>query len=199
MFDIASWKLLLLAAIALIVVGPKDLPVMLRTIGRYLGIIKRQAAEFRAQFDEAIRESELAEVKKEFENLGKETEKTLKEAEASVNAEIDGIKSEVDQVAADINRPIERLEGGGTSDTPELTAETAVALNASGAADAPVTLPPADGHVNGSAAHEVAVPTDVAQPQAPAIAVAPVAVEQPLPPAPAIAKPAAKVAERVEA
>jgi hypothetical protein len=39
----------------------------------------------------------------------------------------------------------------------------------------------------------------VAQPQAPAIAVAPVAVEQPLPPAPAIAKPAAKVAERVEA
>ena len=60
MFDITSSKLLILGIVALLVIGPKDLPALLRTIGKYMGIIKRQAAEFRAQFDEAMRESELA-------------------------------------------------------------------------------------------------------------------------------------------
>ena len=60
MFDITSSKLLILGIVALLVIGPKDLPALLRTIGKYVGIIKRQAAEFRAQFDEAMRESELA-------------------------------------------------------------------------------------------------------------------------------------------
>ena len=60
MFDITSSKLLILGIVALLVIGPKDLPALLRTIGKYMGIIKRQAADFRAQFDEAMRESELA-------------------------------------------------------------------------------------------------------------------------------------------
>ena len=59
MFDFTSSKLLILGIVALLVIGPKDLPALLRTIGKYVGIIKRQAAEFRAQFDEAMRESEL--------------------------------------------------------------------------------------------------------------------------------------------
>ena len=54
MFDITSSKLLILGIVALLVIGPKDLPALLRTIGKYVGIIKRQAAEFRAQFDEAM-------------------------------------------------------------------------------------------------------------------------------------------------
>ena len=65
MFDITSSKLLLLGIVALIVIGPKDLPVLLRTIGKYVGIIKRQAAEFRSQFEEAVRESELDQLKKD--------------------------------------------------------------------------------------------------------------------------------------
>ena len=59
MFDITSSKLLILGIVALLVIGPKDLPALLRTIGKYMGIIKRHAADFRAQFDEAMRESEL--------------------------------------------------------------------------------------------------------------------------------------------
>ena len=57
MFDLTSSKLLILAVVALIVVGPKDFPALLRTIGRYMGMIRRQANEFRAQFDEAMREN----------------------------------------------------------------------------------------------------------------------------------------------
>ena len=44
MFDITSSKLLILAIVALLVVGPKDLPLLLRTIGKYMGVIRRHAA-----------------------------------------------------------------------------------------------------------------------------------------------------------
>ena len=84
MFDITSSKLLILGIVALLVIGPKDLPALLRTIGKYVGIIKRQAAEFRAQFDEAIRESEFADLKKDVESLGREAEQTMRAAEQSV-------------------------------------------------------------------------------------------------------------------
>ena len=96
MFDITSSKLLLLGIVALIVIGPKDLPVLLRTIGKYVGIIKRQAAEFRAQFDEAVRESELAELKKDVENMGREAEASMREAERNVTSELDAVKADVE-------------------------------------------------------------------------------------------------------
>jgi sec-independent protein translocase protein TatB len=99
MFDITSSKLLLLGIVALIVIGPKDLPVLLRTIGKYVGIIKRQAAEFRAQFDEAVRESELAELKKDVENMGREAEASLREAERNVTSELDAVKADVEATA----------------------------------------------------------------------------------------------------
>ena len=63
MFDLTSSKLLILGIVALIVVGPKDLPILLRTIGKYVGMIRRQANEFKSQFDEAMRESELDSLK----------------------------------------------------------------------------------------------------------------------------------------
>jgi sec-independent protein translocase protein TatB len=84
MFDITSSKLLILGIVALLIIGPKDLPALLRTIGKYVGIIKRQAAEFRAQFDEAMRESELADLRKDVESLGREAEQTMRAAEQSV-------------------------------------------------------------------------------------------------------------------
>jgi len=100
MFDITSSKLLLLGIVALIVIGPKDLPVLLRTIGKYVGMIRRQAAEFRSQFEEAIRESELDQLKKEVEGMGAEAEATIRETERSVTSEFDTIKSDVEQATA---------------------------------------------------------------------------------------------------
>jgi sec-independent protein translocase protein TatB len=79
MFDLTSSKLLILAIVALIVVGPKDLPALLRTVGKYMGIIRRHAADFRAQLDEAIREAELDHLKKEFDTLGREMQASIEE------------------------------------------------------------------------------------------------------------------------
>lgn len=94
MFDITSSKLLLLGIIALLVVGPKELPGLLRTIGKYVGMIKRQAAEFRAQFDEAMRESEIADLKKQVEDIGKEATGAIKEAETAFQQEMAKVETE---------------------------------------------------------------------------------------------------------
>lgn len=63
MFDIGWTELLVIAVVAIIIVGPKDLPGMLRSLGRYAGKLKRAAGEFRQQFDDAIRDSELDELR----------------------------------------------------------------------------------------------------------------------------------------
>jgi sec-independent protein translocase protein TatB len=62
-------ELIFLAAIALIVVGPKDLPVLMRKVGQWVGKMRGLAAEFRSSFDELARQSELDELRKEVEAL----------------------------------------------------------------------------------------------------------------------------------
>jgi sec-independent protein translocase protein TatB len=103
MFDLTSSKLLLLAVVALLVIGPKDFPVLLRTIGKYIAIIRGHAREFRAQFDEAIRDSELGQMKKDMESLGKETEATLTTTTQSVEQTLaearQGVEASVDATA----------------------------------------------------------------------------------------------------
>ena len=66
MFDVAPTELLLVAIVALVVIGPKDLPRVLRVIGQWVGKAKRVAGQFRSGFDEMIRESELAEMEKKW-------------------------------------------------------------------------------------------------------------------------------------
>src|SRR5262245_3785093 len=105
MFDITSSKLLILGIVALIVIGPKDLPALLRTIGKYMGIIKRHAADFRAQFDEAMRESELEQLKKEVEKVGSETEATIRSAELSVDQQLMEARHDVDALMGAETKP----------------------------------------------------------------------------------------------
>src|SRR5215472_8197344 len=62
-------ELLVIAAIALIVVGPKDLPILMRRVGEFVGRMRSMAMEFRASFDEMARQSELDELRKEVEAM----------------------------------------------------------------------------------------------------------------------------------
>src|SRR5471030_3236057 len=66
MFDIDAGKILVVGVVALLVIGPKDLPRVLRTVGNTVGKMRRMAAEFQNQFAEAIKEADLEDVKKEF-------------------------------------------------------------------------------------------------------------------------------------
>ncbi|MDP1907147.1 MAG: Sec-independent protein translocase protein TatB [Hyphomicrobium sp.] len=96
MFDITSSKLLILAVVALIVVGPKDLPILLRTLGKYLGVIRRHAAEFRGQFDEAMREAELDGLKKEFEAVSREVRSTIDIGSRAIDTQIEASRVDVE-------------------------------------------------------------------------------------------------------
>jgi sec-independent protein translocase protein TatB len=69
MLDIGWSELLVIAIVAIVVVGPKDLPKMMRTIGTYAGKLRRAAADFQRQFEEAMAESEADEVRKNLESI----------------------------------------------------------------------------------------------------------------------------------
>lgn len=66
MFDIASGELLLVALVALLVIGPKDLPRVLRYVGQWVGKARRMASHFRSGIDEMVRQSELEELEKKM-------------------------------------------------------------------------------------------------------------------------------------
>ncbi|HEY8574569.1 Sec-independent protein translocase protein TatB [Phenylobacterium sp.] len=67
--EIGATELLVIAIVALIVVGPKDLPVMLRKFGQFMGKLRGMAAEFRSSFDEMARQTELDDLRKEVEAM----------------------------------------------------------------------------------------------------------------------------------
>ncbi|HWD11955.1 Sec-independent protein translocase protein TatB [Pseudochrobactrum sp. sp1633] len=69
MLDIGWSELLVIAVVMIVVVGPKDLPKMLRAFGKATGKLRATASEFRTHFDEAMREAELDEVKKTIDGV----------------------------------------------------------------------------------------------------------------------------------
>src|ERR1700737_1502058 len=69
MFDIGWSEFVLIAVVALIAIGPKELPGVLRMVGQWMGKARRMAAEFQGQFQEAMREAEMADLKKSFDEV----------------------------------------------------------------------------------------------------------------------------------
>ncbi len=140
MFDITSSKLFLLAIVALLVIGPKDFPVLLRTIGKYMGIIRGHAREFRAQFDEAMRESELTQLKQDMEKMAHETEASLNDTGRSVEQSFDEARRSVESTVANPLAPAGDPPAAAqpTADPAPRTAEAA----AEPVAEAPA-VPPA--------------------------------------------------------
>jgi sec-independent protein translocase protein TatB len=96
MFDIGWGELLVIGIVALVVIGPKELPGVVRTLGQTMAKLRRMAADFQNQFNEAMREAELADLKKDAEKMiesatsaintnplekaGEELQKTIEEA-----------------------------------------------------------------------------------------------------------------------
>ena len=129
---IGATELLLIGIIALIVVGPKDLPLLMRRVGQFMGKARRMAADFRASFDEMARQSELDELRKEVEALrtgsmakplGAETEATFR------------------QISDDLNKPVVPTSYGA-SDPPAQSAPPAIAAPAETKAAAPEAAAP---------------------------------------------------------
>ena len=86
MFDLSWSHILIVLIVALVVVGPKDLPKMMRTMGRWLGKARAMADQFRKSFDEMARQSELDELRAEIEAL--RTQRPLAGIEQSMNRSV---------------------------------------------------------------------------------------------------------------
>lgn len=103
MFDVGWTELVVIACVAIIVVGPKDLPKMLRAFGKTVGGLRRMAGEFQKQFDDALKEAELDEVKnlatKKFQPL-EDVRKSALEYQNKVKAELNGAQNEINAAAA---------------------------------------------------------------------------------------------------
>lgn len=94
MFDLFSWShILILLVVALVVVGPKDLPRLMHMIGQWVGKARAMANEFRKSFDEMARQAELDELRKEIEDLKK-------------NNPVTQIANSVSEVEGEINQPV---------------------------------------------------------------------------------------------
>src|SRR6185503_7797386 len=93
MFDIGWTELLVIAVVAIVVIGPKDLPRAMRTVGQWTGKIKRMAGDFQRQFNEAIKESELDDVRKTVGEIGKldpmaDLRRTMTKTETGLKADL---------------------------------------------------------------------------------------------------------------
>ena len=90
MFDIGATELLLVVVVAIVIIGPKDLPLALRAAGRWIAKIRRVSGHFRAGVDAMIREAEMEEMQKEW---ARQNEAIMK---AHPNAEMGNVEMEGD-------------------------------------------------------------------------------------------------------
>lgn len=84
MFDVAPTEFLLVAIVALVVIGPKDLPRVLRAVGHWVGKARDVARQFRAGFDEMVRESELKDMERKWQE---ENERIMRDHPPVIEAE----------------------------------------------------------------------------------------------------------------
>ena len=125
MFDVAPTELLLVVVVALVVIGPKDLPKAMRFVGKWMGKARGMARHFRAGLDTMMREAELEELEKQWREQN------------------DAIMREFPRVDAESNPPMIPA----TSLPPEESAEDSDQASAATSPDAPEThaVPPKDG------------------------------------------------------
>lgn len=117
MFGLDFSEILIIGVVALIVVGPKELPELMRSVGRFLGRARRMASEFQGQMSEALREADLEDVKKSVDDLRSLSPKNLiAEQFSSVTRTLDEVKRETDATVSAI--------GASVAETPAVPAPT---------------------------------------------------------------------------
>lgn len=167
MFEIGWTEMLVIAVVMIVVVGPKDLPKMLRAFGKTTAKLRSMAGDFQRQFNDALKEAELDDVKKsvdELRNLNpasqiKKQLNPFEKAASDVRAGLDTLKPKPPEPASPVAHPAEPLKNGATDMPGE--APVAVPQASTAAKSTPV-----------SAVASTAAPVAVASEPAPASKVA---------------------------
>jgi sec-independent protein translocase protein TatB len=141
MFDISWTEFLLIGVVALIVIGPKELPGVMRTLGQYTRKIRSMAADFQNQFQEAMREAEMADLKKQVDDMASD----IKNYDP-----LKTVREDVESLGKDFEKSLDApSEPKAAEAQPETAAEPA----------AETTVPDAGGEVM------PAIPTPPAEPE----------------------------------
>jgi sec-independent protein translocase protein TatB len=130
MFDISWTEFLLIGVVALIVIGPKELPAVMRSLGQWTRKIRSLAADFQNQFHEAMREAEMADLKKQVDDMASDVKQydPLKE-----------VRADVESIGKDLNKDLDN-----SVKAPDKPAEQGAANVPADAPDNAATAPPAE-------------------------------------------------------
>ena len=102
MFEIGWGELLIIGVVALIAIGPKELPGVLRTLGQWMNKLRRMASEFQSQFHEAMREAEMADLKKQVDDMTSQAQSYASfDPVAEVRRELDSTQQQIESAMAD--------------------------------------------------------------------------------------------------
>lgn len=199
MLDIGWSELLVIAVILIVVVGPKDLPPMIRAFGKMTKRLRQTAGEFRAQFDEALREAELDDLKNtvnDFKSLNPTN--SIRETLNPLRQMGQDIKSDL-QKASRVDTPVAASSSMAAAAAGVSPTENSILPNLpTGAASVPPELAPTTATVPATAAAQsepasaAPVPTAAAKPRKPAAKKIIVADSAPVAPSPAPASPPGK-------
>ena len=152
MFDIGWTEMLVIAVVMIVVVGPKDLPKMLRTFGKTTAKLRSMAGDFQKQFNEALKEAELDDVKKSVDSLrglnpATEIKKQLnpfEKAASDVRAGLDAaMKPKPAQPAAPAAVAAEPLKNGAVSEAASSAMPAAAPVASAAAISIPDPAAPA--------------------------------------------------------
>ncbi|MGA7789320.1 MAG: Sec-independent protein translocase protein TatB, partial [Xanthobacteraceae bacterium] len=102
MFDISWTEFLLIGVIALIVIGPKELPTVMRTLGQYTRKIRGMAADFQGQFQEAMREAEMGDLKKQVDDLAQGVKDDFSKLDP-----LKSVREDVESIGKGLGKPLD--------------------------------------------------------------------------------------------
>jgi len=144
MFEIGWSELLLIGIVALIAIGPKELPTVLRTLGQWMSKLRRMASEFQNQFQEAMREAEMADLKKQVDEMTSQAQSYASfDPVSEVKRELESTQQQIESAIAD-KPPADSPSAAAATEPTALpgpvTADTGAAVAPS--TDAPVAAQP---------------------------------------------------------
>jgi sec-independent protein translocase protein TatB len=115
MFDISWTEFLLIGIVALIVIGPKELPAVMRSLGQWTRKIRSLAADFQNQFHEAMREAEMADLKKQVDNMASD----IKQYDP-----LKDVRSDVEAIGKDLDEGVKSPDKAPDKDAAKEAAKT---------------------------------------------------------------------------
>ncbi|WP_245454334.1 Sec-independent protein translocase protein TatB [Aquabacter cavernae] len=183
MFDIGWSELMLIGVVALVVIGPKELPGVLRTVGKTITKLRRMAGEFQGQFQDALREAELSEIRKEIGDIAGGAADTVKKNFAGMDV-LDPLRSIREEIRSTV-------EGATATAAAPVAAPEAAAIPPASAAAASAAAAAIASELSGFAPAAQAAPVSAAPVMAEPLPAAPTTpvIAEPLVPEPLVPLP----------